>query len=177
MCANAATNLDITVDLDSSYSSVPCPWTGTAPPSPSQIVSNWYTIWAGDYSVLNQIVLPNVQLYQDRFPQGGNGSAQFPIYNSSQFLEFVKEARADFETYSFIDDFHFGNGNTLALRWVLNATYAGSSTGTAHKGSHIGYNGTDILLLDPCSELIEQVLSAQDLITYYHELGVYVGTV
>ncbi|KAK1808508.1 hypothetical protein LTR12_017134 [Friedmanniomyces endolithicus] len=28
----------------------------------------------------------------------------------------------------------------IALRWILNAAYAGSSTGTAHKGSHIGYN-------------------------------------
>ena len=97
------------------------------PQSHSEIVKNWYNLWAGDYSLLDQTVTPDVQIYQDRFPTG-NGSIKFPIFNSSAVLDFVKTSRSSFETYSFIDDFHFGSENTLALRWTLNATFAGSKT-------------------------------------------------
>lgn len=71
--------------------------------------------------------MPSIQVYQDRFPTG-NGSVPVPIGNASAFLDFVKLARADFETYAFIDDFHIGVENVVALRWTLNATFAGSST-------------------------------------------------
>ena len=33
------------------------------------------------------------------------------------------------------------------------------------------------MILEPCSGLIQQVLSAQDLITYYHVLGEPIGDV
>ena len=177
---------------------VPCPWTNLAPLSHEQTVTNWYALWAGNYSALNSTVMPSIQVYQDRFPTG-KGSAPLPIGNASAFLDFVKLARADFETYAFIDDFHFAVENMIALRWTLNATFAGSKTAyvQAHssgypltfvtslifpirkleKGSHVAYNGTDIMLLDPCSGLVQQVLSAQDLITYYHVLQQPLGAV
>lgn len=101
-----------------------CLWTGTGKLSQEEIVQHWYTLWAGDYSYLNKTVTPNVQLYQDRFPTG-NGSASLPVFDSSAMLSFVKTARTGFETYSFIDDFHYGVENLITLRWTLNATSAG----------------------------------------------------
>ncbi|KAK3669744.1 hypothetical protein LTR78_010372 [Recurvomyces mirabilis] len=155
---------------------VPCPWTKLTPLSHEQVVTNWYALWAGNYSFLSSTVMPSIEVYQDRFPTG-NGSAPLRIGNASAFLEFIKLARADFETYAFTDEFHFGVGNVIALRWKLNATFAGSSTAKLERGSHVAYNGTDIMLLDPCSGLVQQILSAQDLITYYHVLQQPLGTV
>jgi hypothetical protein len=48
---------------------------------------------------------------------------------------------------------------------------------TLKAGSHVAYNGTDIMILNRCSGLIQQVLSAQDFITYFHVLGTPIGTV
>jgi hypothetical protein len=44
-------------------------------------------------------------------------------------------------------------------------------------GSHVAYNGTDIMILNRCTGLIQQVLSVQDFITYFHVLGEPIGTV
>ena len=103
----------------------PCLCKGISPASRDSIVSNWLNLWAGDYIYLNKTVAPDVQLYQDRFPTGTN-SISMPIDNSSALLSYVKESRMTFETYGFIDDFHFGDDNMVALRWTLNATFAGS---------------------------------------------------
>ena len=103
----------------------PCPCTGISPSSRDSIVSNWLHLWAGNYTYLSKTVTPDVQVYQDRFPTGTN-SISMPINNSSTLLSFVKQSRMTFETYGFIDDFHFGDDNLIALRWTLNATFAGS---------------------------------------------------
>ena len=52
-----------------------------------------------------------------------------------------------------------------------------TNTRTLEKGSHVAYNGTDIMVLNRCSGLIQQVLSAQDFITYFHVLGEPIGVV
>ena len=103
----------------------PCLCKGISPASRDSVVSNWLNLWAGNYTYLNKTVTPDVQLYQDRFPTGTN-SISMPIDNSSALLSFVKESRMTFETYGFIDDFHFSDDNLVALRWTLNATFAGS---------------------------------------------------
>jgi hypothetical protein len=48
---------------------------------------------------------------------------------------------------------------------------------TLKKGSEVTYNGTDLMVLNRCSGLIQQVLSAQDFITYFHVLGEPIGVV
>jgi hypothetical protein len=172
----------------------PCPCKGISPASREIVVSNWLKLWAGNYDYLNKTVTSDVQLYQDRFPTGTN-SISMPIDNSSALLSFVKESRMTFETYCFVDDFHFGDDNLVALRWTLNATFAGSqkawvkgrpgveihemlnNSRTLKKGSEVTYNGTDLMVLNRCSGLIQQVLSAQDFITYFHVLGEPIGVV
>ena len=47
---------------------------------------------------------------------------------------------------------------------------------TLKAGSQVAYNGTDIMILNRCHGLIQQVLSAQDFITYFHVLGEPIGT-
>ena len=42
---------------------------------------------------------------------------------------------------------------------------------TITAGTRIGYNGTDVLTLNRCTGKIDMVESAQDFITYFHELG------
>ena len=106
-------------------SSVPCPWTDTVYRSQEEIVTNWYALWDGDYSYLEKTVTPDVHLYQDRFPTG-NGSVSLPIFDSDAMREFVKTSREGWESYSFIDDFHYGVDNLITLRWTLNATWGGS---------------------------------------------------
>ena len=103
----------------------PCLCKGISPASRDSVVSNWLNLWAGNYTYLSKTVTPDVQVYQDRFPTGTN-SISMPINNSSALLSFVKQSRMTFETYGFIDDFHFGDDNLIALRWTLNATFAGS---------------------------------------------------
>ena len=52
-----------------------------------------------------------------------------------------------------------------------------NTTRALKKGSQVAYNGTDIMVLNRCSGLIQQVLSAQDFITYFHILGEPIGVV
>ena len=89
-------------------------------------VKNWLHLWAGDYSLVNETVTPDVRVYQDRFPLG-HGSAPLPINNAEQFLNFVKSSRAPYTEYKFKDDLHFGEANFVALRWTLDAVWAGSN--------------------------------------------------
>lgn len=42
---------------------------------------------------------------------------------------------------------------------------------TLKQGDAIGYNGVEFLTIDPCSGLIVEVISAQDLITFMYNLG------
>jgi len=74
-----------------------------------------------------QTAAPDVQVYQGRFPTG-NGSAPFPINNSSSLIGFVKAARDGFDKYGFKDDLHFGEDILVTLHWTLDAVVAGSST-------------------------------------------------
>ena len=113
--------------IASSYPDTACPWTDLQPLTHDEVVSNFYTLWGGNYDYLNKTFTPDVQLWQDRFPTG-NGSAPLPVHDTKQMLDFVKASRADFEQYSFIDVFHFGVGNMVTMRWTLNATFSGSPT-------------------------------------------------
>lgn len=105
----------------------PCHEVGISAQWRDTIVSNWATLWGGDYTYLNKTVAPDFQLYQDRFPTG-NGSVSVPVDSSTAFLAFVKQTRADFSQYGFIDDLHFGEDNLVTYRWTLDATWAGSKT-------------------------------------------------
>jgi hypothetical protein len=69
----------------------------------------------GDYTYLSKTVAPDFQLFQDCFPTD-NGSVPFVVSNSSSLLQFVKDSRAGFEKYGFLDDLHFGEDNLLTLR-------------------------------------------------------------
>lgn len=42
---------------------------------------------------------------------------------------------------------------------------------TITAGTHVAYNGTDVLTLNRCTGKIDMIESAQDFITYFHELG------
>ena len=44
-------------------------------------------------------------------------------------------------------------------------------------GTVVSYNGTDLLTLNRCTGLIEEVDSAQDFINYFHQLRVPLGVV
>ena len=102
---------------DCSHSGISAQWRDT-------IVDNWLQLWAGDYTYLNKTVSPNILVYQDLFPTT-NGSVPLIINNSTAMLGFVKQSRAYFSKYGFIDDMHFGEDNLIALRWTLNAVYMG----------------------------------------------------
>ena len=105
----------------------PCHEVGISSQWRDTIIANWLAFGAGDYTFLNKIVAPDVQVYQDRFPTG-NGSAPFPIGNSSSLIGFVKATRDGFDKYGFKDDAHFGEDNLVTLHWTLDAVFAGSST-------------------------------------------------
>jgi hypothetical protein len=94
------------------------------------IVSNFYTLWGGDYSYLNKTFAPNVVEYQDRVPTGnGNGSVPLIINNSTALLRFIMAGHAAYSTFRFEDDLHFGIDNLIAARWTLHAVY---KSGLAH---------------------------------------------
>ncbi|KEF56231.1 uncharacterized protein A1O9_07812 [Exophiala aquamarina CBS 119918] len=141
------------------------------------IISNWLTIWNDvDFSLLDVTVSPEIVIYQDRFATGtGNGSIEFPVNNVTAFQRFVEGSRAGFSKYAFEATRYFGEDDLVALEWTLNAIVE-SGQGTAAPGTAISYNGTDIFVLDRCDGVVKEVRSHQDLIRYYNQLGVDVGT-
>ncbi|KAK5074503.1 hypothetical protein LTR70_008824 [Exophiala xenobiotica] len=157
--------------------STPCHSQAISPQWHDTIVSNWQSLWAGDLIYLNQTVTPNINLLQDRFPDG-NGSEPLSINNSTALLNFVRNSREGFRKYEFRDLMHFGADNLVAFRWTMEGVYAGGLPGAmAKNGTVITYNGTDIMTLDRCTGLIAEVQSSQDFITYFHELRMDIGKV
>ncbi|KAJ5432825.1 uncharacterized protein N7458_011981 [Penicillium daleae] len=130
---------------------------------------------------MNTTFHPDVVLSSDRFPSSsGNGSDLTVVTNRSQFSAFVQRSRNGWEKYTFEPIHSLYDVNSIAVRWKMNGVLGANFTlflTPLKAGSSVTYNGTDLLLLDECTGLIRNDYIAQDLISYFHAMGLSAITV
>ncbi|KAI9724506.1 MAG: hypothetical protein M1812_000574 [Candelaria pacifica] len=135
------------------------------------VAGNYIKMWNGDLSYLNKSLAPNVVQYIDRLPTG-NGSIEVTVTNSTAFKSFIDFSREPYAQYTFTSNIRIGVDNIVALRWTLSAVPK-----TAPANLTVAINGTDILILNRCSGLIEEVQGSSDTINFSHQLGQTLGKV
>ncbi|KAJ5626446.1 hypothetical protein N7528_003873 [Penicillium herquei] len=139
------------------------------------ILNNYLAVWDGDLSLLKSTFHPDVVLYSDRFPSStGNGSDATVITNREEFAAFVERARNGWDSYTFNPITWVGGGHSVVVRWKMEGVLGSNFTlfeTPLSAGSNVTYNGTDFLVLDECTGLIKTDYIAQDLITYFHAMG------
>ncbi|KKK24330.1 hypothetical protein AOCH_002100, partial [Aspergillus ochraceoroseus] len=145
------------------------------------ILNNYLDIWNGDLSLINSTFSPDLAFHSDRFPSStGVGSVAIQIPTAQAFRAFVIRSRTGWNQYTFHPYKWAADGLNIAVRWRLEAVMGHNFTlapTTLKPGDPVTYNGTDFLLLDPCTGLIEEANIAQDLITFFHNLGLEAVTV
>ncbi|KIN05424.1 hypothetical protein OIDMADRAFT_25981 [Oidiodendron maius Zn] len=140
----------------------------------ASIVNKYLKLWKGDLSLVDQTFDPEITFNADRFPSSsGTGSAPLTITTSEEFGAFVNASRQGFEKYGFDAFYWLGEGNRVAIRWHLDSVIGNYTRFpiSLKPGDSLTYNGTDVLTLNPCTGLVNQVDSAQDLLTLFHNLG------
>ncbi|KAJ4249097.1 hypothetical protein NW762_012431 [Fusarium torreyae] len=141
-----------------------------------KILNQYVDIWGGNISLVNTTFAPEVTLYIDRFPTGSNGSVEIGPYitNPASFAAFVEKTRSGLRQYDISVKKWVGEGYGIAARWaieiVLGDDFKNVPT-TLKAGEYVTYNGTEYLTLDPCTGLVTEVESAQDLISFLYNLG------
>lgn len=126
MIAFAATTV---VALSSSLNpreAAPCKANLCTPDHHAKIVSNYLGLWFGNLDLLDQTISPALLFQADRFPasvncSSGLGSNPLSINSSTEFGEFVSNARIGYSKYGFDADFWFGHENNVVIRWSLDA--------------------------------------------------------
>ncbi|KAJ5369296.1 uncharacterized protein N7496_009056 [Penicillium cataractarum] len=145
------------------------------------ILSNYLAIWGGDLSLMDTTFHPDVALSSDRFPSSsGNGSDLTVVTNRTQFTAFVEKSRNGWESYTFDPIHSLYDDSSIAVRWKMNGVLGANFTlfpTPLKAGSSVTYNGTDLLILDECTGLIIHDYIAQDLISYFHAMGLTAITV
>ncbi|CEJ95216.1 hypothetical protein VHEMI10711 [[Torrubiella] hemipterigena] len=140
-----------------------------------KVISQYLRCWGGEFDLMNSTFAPDVHLYQDRLPTA-NGSEASNLVNRQEFLAFIKRSRTGWEKYGFEVIFWAGDENKIAIRWrlaaIMGPDFPPKIPTNLKAGDHVTYNGTDFLQLDACSGLIKQVDSAQDLVTFFDNLGI-----
>ncbi|KAH8703604.1 hypothetical protein BGW36DRAFT_423159 [Talaromyces proteolyticus] len=137
------------------------------------VLNNYLSIWNGDVSRVNSTFAPVLSFHGDRFPTS-NGSRLIEIGTADEFGAFVKSSRTGWDKYEFKVHAWTGYENQIAVRWKLEAVVGANFTivpTTLKQGTPVTYNGTDFLILDQCTGLIKEINIAQDLISFFHNLG------
>ncbi|CRG91335.1 hypothetical protein PISL3812_08383 [Talaromyces islandicus] len=145
-----------------------------------QILANYLSIWNGNLSLLDATLSPTISFNADRFPSPKGGSEAFNITTREEFRGFVLRSRTGWDKYEFKVYSWTGHENHIAVRWKLDAVIGANFTAlptTLKQGDPVTYNGTDFLILNPHTGLIEELHMAQDLITLFHNLGLTSVTV
>ncbi|KAH8647805.1 hypothetical protein BX600DRAFT_503171 [Xylariales sp. PMI_506] len=178
----SASILAIMSTLGSACATAPANATGAAAPLPdfnstahhAKIVDNYLKLWKGDLSLLNETLSPNIQFNADRFPSStGVGSDQKIITTREEFGDFVTSSADGFSMYGFEAHYWLGQGKYIAVRWYLDGVIGNFTKFpiTLKSGDSLTYNGTDSLIINQETGLVDQIDSTQDLITFFHELG------
>ncbi|KAK5993812.1 hypothetical protein PT974_07249 [Cladobotryum mycophilum] len=138
------------------------------------IAVNYINSWNGDFDLGPQVFAPDVHLYQDRYPTK-DGVVEIPVNSQEEFTDFQRRAHDSWNSYMFERVRVSIDGLNVVIRYkqrgIMGPNFSPSILTTLKEGQATTYNGTDWLQLDPCSWLIKQVDSSQDLITYSYILG------
>lgn len=170
------------------------------------VISNYLKLWNGDSSVVDSVLSPRLSLHADQFPSPtGEGSVPIEVDSSEEFLAFVQRSRTGWEKYNFEVYKSAAQGNNIAIRWRLEAVMGANFTlvpryvlkinrvvrviecsegltfyalySPLKPGDPVTYNGTDFLVLNKCTGLVEEIHMAQDIITFFNALGLTAITV
>ncbi|KAJ5114164.1 hypothetical protein N7456_002698 [Penicillium angulare] len=146
-----------------------------------RILNNYLAIWNGDLSLVKSVFHPDVVLFSDRFPSStGNGSEITGVTNRAEFASFVTRSRTGWASYEFTTIRSVSSGYDIAVRWKMDGVLGKNFTlfpTPLKPGSHVTYNGTDFLVLDECTGQVREDYIAQDLISYFHAMGLDAITV
>ncbi|KAJ5692001.1 hypothetical protein N7462_001424 [Penicillium macrosclerotiorum] len=139
------------------------------------ILNNYLAVWGGKFSLINTTFHPDMVVFSDRFPSStGNGSTLTRVTNRDEFTAFVKKSRNGWKEYSFTPIQFVANDDAMAVRWKMNGILGANFTlfpTPLKAGAAVTYNGTDFLVLDDCTGQIREAYIAQDLISYFHAMG------
>ncbi|CAH0054158.1 unnamed protein product [Clonostachys solani] len=141
-----------------------------------KVIHNYLNAWNGDLSLVNSTFAPALSLQGDILPNGAGGYSSVGelVHTASDFEQFIRRARSNFEVYTFTLNKWAGSNHNVVGRWTLNAVIADTFVlfpTTLKPGDKVSYNGTDFLTIDPCTGLITEVAIAQDLFSLAVNLG------
>ncbi|KHN95438.1 uncharacterized protein MAM_06715 [Metarhizium album ARSEF 1941] len=139
-----------------------------------QIKDDYLALWCGDYSRADKVLSPGVTLNIDRHPTA-DGSAPVVVNNSSDFMNFLRWSRTGWEKFNFKVVHWAADGHHIAIRWKLEAVMGTDycAPTSLKPGDVVSYNGTDFLVLNECTGLVDEVNIAQDMMNLFHALELF----
>ncbi|KAI9152009.1 Transcription elongation factor SPT5 [Paramyrothecium foliicola] len=137
-----------------------------------QIADKYLAMWGGEVALAEEILSPEVDLWVDRHP-GPNGTLPVPGANRDDFLAFLTWSRTGWDHFEFEPIHWAGDQQNVAIRWRLNAILGDfiNAPTTLKRGDHVTFNGTDFLVINKCTGLVDEVNIAQDLLTFMRRMG------
>jgi hypothetical protein len=93
------------------------------------ILEQYQSVWNGDLSLANSTFSPRITFHTDRFPSHtGVGSDPITVTTPGAFVGFVEQSRAGWDKYTFTTYRWVGDGDRIAVRWILDAVMGANFT-------------------------------------------------
>lgn len=121
--------------------------------------ADWAGLWNGDFSK-SRIVSPSIRVHAAML----DGSSNATIKGRDDFINWVKQARAPFDSMSFNTEVGpLLSGEFVIGRWTATGTYRGGIPGAkAEPGTVVTFAGTDILRVKE-GQIVEYWISSDTL--------------
>ncbi|CAI7579153.1 hypothetical protein N7533_006577 [Penicillium manginii] len=146
-----------------------------------RVLDDYLDIWSGNLTLAETVFHPDVVLHSDRFPSStGKGSDLISVTNRDEFVAFVQRSRKGWKRYTFTPIRSTGDGESVAVRWAMHGVIGSNFTlfpTPLKAGAAVTYDGTDFLVLDTCTGLVREVYITQNLLQYFHAMGLTAITV
>ncbi len=102
-----------------------CAHVGISPAWYDHIVTRYLDFWNTNdekvaLDIAQELFSPDFATFSDRLP-GANDSVVFPIYGIKDQMAFWNLARAGFEPYRVINQYHFGYDDKILMRFGVDA--------------------------------------------------------
>ncbi|GAA2652106.1 ester cyclase [Streptomyces vastus] len=114
-----------------------------APARLRELYGRWAELWRGDFSQAGEILAPDFVVHQAR-PDGSDSES---TTGPARLLPEIEQTRAAFGDITVtVDVGPIVDGDLIAARWTMRATYAGGlAHATAPTGTKIAFSGHDVL--------------------------------
>jgi predicted ester cyclase len=117
--------------------------TGHTPERLRALYDLWSDLWRGDFSRAEDILAPDFTVHQAR-PDGSDSES---VTGPARLLPEIEQTMAAFGDITIsVDVGPIVDGDLIAARWTLRATYTGGIPhATAPTGTRVAFSGHDIL--------------------------------